>query len=522
MYKEFLKNISPREYQKNIFKTCSEKNCLVVLPTGLGKTMIALMLSIERIKKFPGEKVVFLAPTKPLAEQHCNFFKKNLSELFAELSLFTGNVYPGKRKEIWELSEIIFSTPQCIANDIRNNLYDLKSVCLLIEDESHRCLKNYDYNYIAQKYKEQAVHQRILGLTASPGNEMRKIKEICKNLSIDEVEIRTRESPDVKEYLQEVKYEKIQIDFPKELEEIRDVLKKIFNNYIEGLRKRNVFFGPPTKSNLILLQKKMGASLSKGSKNFNFLLGASECAQAIKIQHAIELIETQTIEGFNKYLKELFSQASNKKSKGVIKLVAKPEFNFAYIKSNEMVVGKIEHPKIEEIMRIIKKELSENQKSKIIIFTQFRDTASIVSRYLKEFGIGNPKIFVGQAKKSSIEKNKSSGLSQKEQKKIIEEFSAGDTNILCATCIAEEGLDIPEVNIVIFYEAVPSAIRVIQRAGRTARLSKGKVIMLITKKTKDEAYFHISRRKEEKMHSAIENVKREFLKKKETEFQKTL
>ena len=79
---EFLEKITPREYQQKIFESCIRKNCLVVLPTGLGKTLIALMLTVERMKKFPGEKVVFLAPTKPLAEQHLNYFKKNLPRYF--------------------------------------------------------------------------------------------------------------------------------------------------------------------------------------------------------------------------------------------------------------------------------------------------------------------------------------------------------------------------------------------------------------------------------------------------------
>ena len=195
----FLIGISPRKYQENIFKTCLEKNCLVVLTTGFGKTLISLMLTIERMKKFPGEKVLFLAPTKPLAEQHLNYFKKLLTELFGEIQLFTGSVNAEKRKEIWQTADIIFSTPQCIANDLKKNLYNLNNVCLLIEDEAHRCLKNYDYNYVAQEYKKQAKNQRILGLTASPGSEENKIKEILKNLFVEDVEIRTRESEDVKE-----------------------------------------------------------------------------------------------------------------------------------------------------------------------------------------------------------------------------------------------------------------------------------------------------------------------------------
>ena len=79
--KEFLQNIKPREYQQKIFETCKDKNCLVVLPTGLGKTLIALMLTIERMQKFPGEKVLLLAPTKPLAEQQQNYFKSLLLTL---------------------------------------------------------------------------------------------------------------------------------------------------------------------------------------------------------------------------------------------------------------------------------------------------------------------------------------------------------------------------------------------------------------------------------------------------------
>ena len=244
---DFLKGVLPRDYQKEIFETCSEKNCLVVLPTGLGKTLIALMLTIRRMKEFPGERVVFLAPTKPLAEQHLNYFKKHLPELFGEMQLFTGAVNPEKRKKIWRTSDIIFSTPQCIANDLKNNLYNLNEVCLLIEDEAHKCLKNYDYNYTAQQYKKQAQHQRILGLTASPGSEKSKIKEICKNLSIEEVEIRTRDSEDVKKYLQKLKLEKVSIDLPQEFEEIRNSLKKIFDGYINELKSIKLLFSFATK-----------------------------------------------------------------------------------------------------------------------------------------------------------------------------------------------------------------------------------------------------------------------------------
>ncbi|MEK6827044.1 MAG: DEAD/DEAH box helicase [Nanoarchaeota archaeon] len=334
---EFLTGISPREYQQKIFEKCVEKNCLVVLPTGLGKTLIALMLAIDRMKKFPGEKIVFLAPTKPLVEQHLKFFQNHLPELFAEMTLFTGQINASERKKLWQNSDIIFSTPQCIANDVKKGLYNLSDVSLLVEDEAHRCIKNYDYNYVARNYIENAKHPRVMGLTASPGSEHSKIKEICRNLSIEEVELKTRDSEDVKEYLQELEFEKKVLDFPEEFDNMRTELQKIFYSYVEELKNRRVLFGPSSKTALIELQNRLMRKISSGERDFNSLLSVSACSQAIKIQHAIELLETQTLSSFNEYLKDLFKQAAEKKSKGVIKLVSKSEFNSVYIKSSELL-----------------------------------------------------------------------------------------------------------------------------------------------------------------------------------------
>ena len=504
---EFLQGIEPREYQKRIYETCIEKNCLVVLSTGLGKTLIALMVAIERMKKFPGKKVVFLAPTRPLADQHLRYFKKHLPELFADMQIFTGMVLPENRKKIWQTSDIIFSTPQCIANDVRNNLYDLSEVCLLVEDEAHRCMKNYDYNFIAQNYMKNAEHPRIIGLTASPGSEKAKIKEICRNLSIEEVELRNRESQDVKSYVQELEFEKIGLDFPPELEEIKQALLRLFEKYVDELKSRRLLYGFPTKVALIELQKKIMHVISMGNKSFNYLAAASVCAQAIKIQHSLELLETQTVKSFNTYLKTLLDQASKKQSRGVVKLVARPEFTFAYLRSNILLQEGKEHPKVQVLIDLVKKEFQNNKDGKIIIFSQFRETASIISKNLNELkneGI-KAKIFVGQAKKTN--RGETTGLNQVEQRRVINEFSSGEINVLCATSIGEEGLDIPEVNTVIFYEPIPSAIRAIQRAGRTARLIKGKLIILMTKKTRDEAYFYASKAKEKKMHESISSIR---------------
>jgi len=524
---KFLKNIKPREYQQRIFETCTKKNCLVVLPTGIGKTLIALMLAIERIQKFPGEKVVFLAPTRPLVEQHFNYFKKHLPELFAEMEIFTGKTPAKKRQKIWQTIEIIFSTPQCVANDLKNNLYNLQNVCLLIEDEAHRCLKKYDYKYVAQRYIKESENSRILGLTASPGSDRTKVKKICKNLSVEEVELRTRESDDVKQYLQKLKFNIIKVDFPKEFQEMRQILKEILDRYIDELKSRRVLFGPANKISLIELQKKIMHSIAMGNRNFNYLKGASACANAIKIQHALELLETQTLKSFNEYLKNIFQQAAKAKSKGVQQLVKKPEFNFIYSRTKELLNKNIEHPKLKKLEKIVREEFKtgrvvnnknklkmeeiqdnlsgqQTKTPKIIVFAQYRESVTNICKRLNSIPQVKAKVFVGQLKKGET------GLSQKEQQQIIKQFSLGEINVLCATSIGEEGLDIPEVNAVIFYEPVPSAIRKIQRAGRTARLIPGKLIILITKKTRDESYYWAAFHREKKMYTTIDSIREEL------------
>jgi Fanconi anemia group M protein len=501
-----LANIKPREYQLSILNTARDKNTLVILPTGVGKTLIALMLSIERLKKYPGSKVLILAPTKPLVEQHFESFEKNLPGLFADLQLFTGEVNAKKRMEFWKNGEIIFSTPQCIANDLRAGLYNLNEVSLLVIDEAHRCLKNYDYTHVSKTYLEQSENQRILGLTASPGSDKEKVNQICKNLNVNALEMRTRDSEDVRPYLQEREFEKHEVSFPQEFIEIQVLLKRIFNSKVEQLRNRNLLFGIANKITLLKLQNSLGRQASPG--NFNAMIGLSLCAQAIKISHAQELLETQTLSGLNEYFLNLVKQAEEKKSKGVQTLVNSAEFKASLISVKSLLDKKIEHPKIDELKILIENEFSENDNSKIIIFSQFRETANTVARNLNSIEGVRASLFVGQAKKKHLEGN--SGLSQKEQKKVIEDFKSGEINVLCATSIGEEGLDIPEVNAVYFYEPIPSEIRRIQRAGRTARLMPGKLVILITKNTRDEAHHYASIAREKKMYKTIDAVKRDI------------
>lgn len=495
-----IQGFEPRLYQQTILNTCVHHNTLVVLPTGMGKTAIAMMLAVHRIKNYPDSKILFLAPTKPLAQQHMDTFLKHISADQKSFALFTGSVAPEKRAELWKGSQFIFSTPQGLENDIISNRINLKEVSLLVFDEAHRATGDYSYNFIAKQYIQKAEFPRILALTASPGSDTEKIKEICKNLFIEDVEVRVENDPDVKPYVQEVKIKWVEVQLPAYFVLIKKYLEDCYHSKLKDIKSlgylNNKIFA---KTDLLKLQAALHSEVAKGNKDFQIWKAISLVAEATKVQHAIELIETQGISSLKSYMDKLMEESTRTRSKAVQNLVSDSNFKLAYSKTNELFEKGIDHPKLDVLRELILKE----KNNKIIVFSQYRDTASKIHKELSEQNI-NCKIFVGQAKKGNT------GLTQKKQKEILDEFRNGLFNVLIATSVAEEGIDIPKVDFVIFYEPVPSAIRTIQRRGRTGRSDKGKIIVLVTKNTRDEGYKWAAHYKEKRMYRTLNGLKQKL------------
>jgi len=498
-----IRGFEPRLYQQTILDTAVKKNTLVVLPTGLGKTNIAVMLAANRLTNYPNSKVLVLAPTRPLCDQHVDSMRKYLCVDDDEVQLFTGMVRPAKRADLWRKSRIVISTPQGLENDIISNRISLKDVSLLVFDEAHRAVGDYAYVFIAKQYYKKADHPRILGLTASPGSDYDKIKEVCKNLFVEEIEIRSYDAPDVQPYVKEIDIKWVKTRLPREFENVRNYLRNAFETKLETIKKLGYLYGKISnysKTSLLELQRAMYARMTSKEKDYGIMRSVSLLAEALKLQHAIELIETQGLKPLLEYFSKLEEEASRTRVKAVQNLVKDLNFRSAYIKTKNLVAAGKEHPKIEKLRRIILDELNKKKDVKIIIFNQYRDSSSKIKEVMDALGVKS-KIFVGQAKK------KDTGLSQKRQKQVLEEFRRGEFNCLIATSVAEEGLDIPLVDLVIFYEPVPSAIRTVQRRGRTGRQEKGRVIILITEKTRDEANLWASIHKEKRMHRIIQGLK---------------
>ena len=156
--------VEEREYQTTLSSIASKESTLIVLPTGMGKTVIALRVIAEVLSK-KGGKVLFLAPTKPLVEQHACFLREHLVD--KNVAVMTGEVTPEERELHWLENDVIASTPQVVANDLRSERVNLQKVKLIIFDEAHRAVGNYAYVSVATEYSQYSG--LVLGMTASPG-----------------------------------------------------------------------------------------------------------------------------------------------------------------------------------------------------------------------------------------------------------------------------------------------------------------------------------------------------------------
>ncbi|MBD3259999.1 DEAD/DEAH box helicase [Candidatus Woesearchaeota archaeon] len=501
-----LRDFKARLYQQTIFATCSSHNTMVVLPTGMGKTGIGLLLAARRLAQYPKSKILILAPTKPLLDQHCRTFIKHLSFDSDQLTVFSGSTAPQKRKELWQEKQVFFSTPQTIENDLISGRINLQDVSMLCFDECHRATGDYSYVFIAKQYEKQARHMRILALTASPGSDMEKINEVLANLFIEKVEIRTETDPDVKPYIQEVEKEYVYLELPAELKIVHNCLKHSFKSKLTEMKKLGYInsIENRTKTDILKLQGVLQGQIAQGDKSFELLKSVSYAAEALKVEHAIELLETQGLTPLLLYMEEIYKQAKTTKTRAVKNLANDPNFRAAYIKVKEYI-PKTEHPKLEKLKEILNRQINVNPNVKIIIFSNFRDTGDKIEEQIRSNSKIKTTVFVGQAQKKGFK-----GMSQKKQIETLEKFKDGEFNVLIMTSVGEEGLDIPQVDTVIFYEPIPSAIRTVQRRGRTGRLEKGKVIVLMTKGTRDEGYRWSAYHKEKRMFRNLKKLKTEI------------
>ena len=499
-------SIESRLYQNSIFNSSKGKNSLIILPTSLGKTVISALICADVLYNYKQSKILIMAPTRPLVLQHLISFSSFLKVLDDQKILVTGKVSPSMRKRIWENKTIklIFATPEVIRNDLNEFRLNLKDFGLVIFDEAHRAIKDYAYTLISKKYMEQSSNPLILAMTASPGSDKNRIQQICNNLYIEHIEYRNEEDSDVKPYVNPIELKWEFVELPEKYKQIILLFKSMLHEKLRWLmfrgliKKNNIDY--VFKRDLLelgeILQRNLKFSLNE-EKGPLYLALLNQSA-ALSLMYCIELIESQGPFSLKNFIKRM--ETSEGKAHSLI--LKDPRMKDIF----ELLENVTEHPKLIYLINLFKKEklttsANNNMNSQILVFSHYRDTATHIVDEFNKTGIKSFR-FVGQSSR-----NNDIGMNQNEQSVILDSFRKKEFNVLVATSIAEEGLDIPEVNLVIFYEPVSSEIRHIQRKGRTGRKSIGNVIILASKDTVDMRILYANKRRIEKMKTIFNSMK---------------
>ncbi len=490
--------IEERRYQRELAETARSSHTLVTLPTGLGKTTVTLIVTAHRLQDVGG-MAVLLAPTKPLVQQHADFYREALTIESGDIVVFTGDVRPDERETVWDDARVVIATPQVIENDLIGGRISLREVTHLTFDECHRATGDYAYTYIAERYHDDADDPLVTGLSASPGDDEEAILEVCENLGIVDVEVMTEDDADVSEYAYGTAVEWRRVELPDSVLAIRDALNDVIQERLEELREIGVTNSTSPDLSERDLQEMRGQlqRLIDNGQSAGYQ-GMSIHAEIRKLKTAVTYVETQSVESLRRYFERQQNAArSSGASKASQRLVSEPKVTEAMRRAREYDDL---HPKFRQARMLLAETLGIGGGERVIVFTESRDTAEALTEFLG--GHFETRKFVGQNDREG-----SDGMTQTQQHDVLDDFRNGEFEVLVSTSVAEEGLDVPEVDLVLFYEPVPTAIRSIQRKGRTGRQDEGRVVVLLAEDTRDEAYFWISRRREEEMEEELRALK---------------
>ncbi|KAK2059934.1 type III restriction enzyme [Colletotrichum caudatum] len=484
-----------RDYQFSIVKNGLFNNTLVALPTGLGKTFIAATIMLNYYRWTKDAKIVFVAPTKPLVAQQVDACFNIVGIPRSETTLLTGDTAPALRVDEWSSKRVFFMTPQTLQNDISHGYADPKSIVLLVIDEAHRATGEYAYAKVVKRIRQFNPYFRLLALTATPGSKIETVQEIIDNLGISHIEIRTEDSIDIRQYVHQRNVEQVVLDPSDEMCEIKDLFSKALKPLMDKLTQQNIYYGRDpmaiTTYGLVKQQQEWFATVGrKTNPGMQFMMRAIFSILQ-SLAHAIKLLNFHGIRPFYENLKEFrggVEDMGEKGSKYKKQIVNDQSFQEMMTRVEKWLrtEGFVGHPKLAALQDTVLNHFMDAgaTSTRIIVFSEYRDSAEDIVRVLNVHKpLIKATVFVGQA-----DSKRSAGMKQSEQIATIQKFKDGEYNVLVATSIGEEGLDIGQVDLIVCYDASSSPIRMLQRMGRTGRKRAGTIVLLLMRGKEGDAF----------------------------------
>ena len=483
---------SIREYQFNIVSRALYHNMLVALPTGLGKTFIAATVMLNWFRWTKSAQIVFVAPTKPLVAQQVDACFHIAGIPRSQTTMLVGNVQPALRERQWNSKRVFFMTPQTLENDLKKGTCDPKRIVLIVVDEAHRAKGEYAYVKVVHFLRRFNTSFRVLALTATPGSTVEAVQAVIDGLDIARIEIRSEEALDIRQYVHMRHIDPIVLENSEEMEMVFELFSNAVRPTMGKLATFNAYWSrDPLSITLFGLKKAKEDWMKTAGRSHNqSVRGMVNAIFGIltRLANPLENLKYHSIAVFYRKMKVFEDEIWQGKGTNAKEIITNEHWKKMMNRLQAWVENRdfADHPKMAYLKDVVLRHFTNDSASntKIMVFCQYRDSAEEITRGLnKHQPMVKAHVFVGQAASKNSE-----GMNQKTQQQIVDKFKAGTYNVLVATSIGEEGLDIGEVDLIVCYDASKSPIRLLQRMGRTGRKRAGNIALLLMKGKEERDY----------------------------------
>ncbi|KIK71257.1 hypothetical protein GYMLUDRAFT_33396 [Collybiopsis luxurians FD-317 M1] len=482
-------NRPKRDYQFEIVKNSLFENTIVALPTGLGKTFIAGVVMLNYYRWFPEGKVVFVAPTKPLVTQQVEACHDACGIPGSDAMELTGQIPKATRNKYWSQKRVFYATPQTLINDLMSENCDVRDIVLIVIDEAHRATGDYAYNQVIRWMMAKNPHFRVLALTATPGSNREAVQTLIDGLHISRIEIRNER--ELARFSHEKRIEQHIIRMTPDINKVKDLIVKLMDHHFKPVA--HIWRGSPNLARMHPFSAQAQANdLKQGQRH---LYGAFQVLQnfARFLGYLMEGTIKMCYDELEQYTRDPETTDGMKPSEKAAvtraqKIRSSPLFlNIMNEVRAQNAKGFSVHPKMEKMKTLIVQHFGARMSedgdpesgegaTKAMVFVTYRAAVDEIVEVLNaERPLLRATAFIGQG----TDKKGKKGLAQREQLAVIQKFKDNEYNVLVATSIGEEGLDIGEVDLAICYDTQKTPIRLLQRLGRTGRKRSGHVHVLL-------------------------------------------
>ncbi|KFA55275.1 hypothetical protein S40293_04968 [Stachybotrys chartarum IBT 40293] len=445
---------TPREYQIDLFERAKGRNTIVVLDTGSGKTLIAALLLRHTMEQElesralgkPKKVAFFLVEKVALCLQQYMVLSSNLEYPVTRVHGAMAEVV--NTKEYWETlfsdNMVLVCTAQVLLDCLTNGFIQMNGINLLILDEAHHTKKNHPYAKIMKYHylREREERPRILGMTASPvDGKFRDARAVAEELETMLCsEIATVSNEVLNEQLAR-RMQTERIEMYKQLEPEETCRTGLWH----GIMRLDV----------ASCHREFVAALAFTSQAASTL--GSWCADRWW-KLAMTDAAVVRLEGLANGLPSQMNQAVSL-PRIVQRLVQDHRMGPIYPDTNEL------SPKVNALFHTLNDAFCKGA-DRCIVFVEKRSTAALLSDLFSQPSMAIPGMVPAYMVGSQSIGFNLGHMTFRDQLLALNKFRRGKTNCLFATPVAEEGIDVPECDVIIRFDLFNSVIQYIQSKGR--------------------------------------------------------